>query len=150
MKYLIRLGLLLLVGILVYNYFFGTTQEKETSKKIFTEVKDLSKATWDLFKSEKSKYDEGKYDGALDKIGNVFNTLKDKALAIKDSKVLDKLAELEQRRKELENRLNEDAKTQEKPSTYGSDGEIESETLKRDLRKLMEETEAVMKELENK
>ena len=32
MRSLIKLGLILVVGILVYNYFFGTPEEKQQSK----------------------------------------------------------------------------------------------------------------------
>ena len=62
MKSILKLALILVVGILIYNYFLGTDEEKQQSKEIFTEVRDLGKAAWGLLKSEKEKFDEGKYD----------------------------------------------------------------------------------------
>ena len=118
MKSILRLGLLLVAGILVYNFFLGTPEEKEQSKVIFREVKDLGKAAVDLLKSEKNKFDEGKYDGALDKIGNLFDSLKNKAEDIEDSQLLDRIAELEDKRKALEKHLDES-----EVQTYDNAGE---------------------------
>jgi len=56
---LLKLAALLVIGILVYNYFFGTTEEKAQSKVIFSEAKDLGKAAWGLLKSEKEKFEDG-------------------------------------------------------------------------------------------
>ena len=75
------LGLLVLVvfGILVYNFFLGTPAEKENAQKIFGEVKDLGVAVKDLLANEKEKFDAGKYDNALKKIGGIFDSLKEKS-----------------------------------------------------------------------
>ncbi|HNM26497.1 MAG TPA: hypothetical protein PKL15_13740, partial [Saprospiraceae bacterium] len=62
---LIKIGLVLIVAILVYNRFFGTSAEKEQSKKIFGEMRDVVVSVGQLVKSEKTKFDAGKYDGAL-------------------------------------------------------------------------------------
>jgi hypothetical protein len=144
---LIKLGILLVVGILVYNYFMGTEEEKAQSKEIFNEVRDLGKATWGLLKTEKAKYEEGKYEDALDKIGGLFNTLRDKAVAVKDNETLGKLAELERKRTELERKL-ETSKVEE----YGDKQAQEKtqEELKKEIGDLIERTEALMKEMEEK
>ena len=105
MKSILKLAVILVVGILIYNYFLGTEAEKEQSKEIFSEVKDLGKAAWGLLKSEKDKFDEGKYDGALDKIGSLIDNLKDKAETIQDSDILDRIAQLEDQKAELERKL---------------------------------------------
>ena len=147
MRSILKLGLLLVAGILIYNYFLGTPEEKEQSKVIFREVKDLGKAAVDLLKTEKQKYDEGKYDGALDKIGNLFDSLKNKAEDIQDSQILDRLAELENKRDALEKRLKE-AEVQEYSDE--SSEQAEKEAIKEEWNELIEETEALMKKMEEK
>ena len=53
-KSIIKLGLLLVVGILVYNFFLGTPDEKAQSQKVFNKGKDVIVSVGDLLKSEKS------------------------------------------------------------------------------------------------
>lgn len=116
LKSLIKVGLLLVAGILVYNYFFGTPEEKAQSKEIFTSVKDLTKSTFALLKQEKAKFDEGKYDEAVDKIGGLLDDLKGKAAQLKDNKgLLDQIAALEEKRQRLSEEID-----QEVPENYDS------------------------------
>lgn len=144
MKFLIRLAILLVLGILVYNYFFGTQEEKETSKKIFGEVRDLSKATWDLLRSEKQKFDEGKYDEAADKIGGLLDKLRGHAETIENNKdLLARLDELEQKRKELQRDI-------EAPASFNQTEEERKKELKRESDQLMREIEDLMKEMEQR
>ncbi len=150
---LLKLGALLVVGILVYNYFFGTIEEKEQSKKVFTEVVDLGKAAWGLLKSEKEKLDEGKYDGALDKISGLIDTLKEKAKTIDDNKeILDKIRELEKQRDGIEEKIaqKQDTTMADVPSSYGTTDQKENldEQIKSEWKTLIEETEALMNKLE--
>jgi hypothetical protein len=147
MRSILKLGLLLVAGILIYNYFLGTPEEKEQSKVIFREVKDLGKSAVDLLKSEKAKYEDGKYDGALDKIGNVFESLRNKAEDIQDSQMLDKLAELEERRLALEKHL-ETSEVQE----YSDSGEEQKdkEAIEQEWKDLIKETEELMEKMEKR
>ena len=64
-KTLIKLAFVLVVGLLTYNFFFGSPEEKETSRRVAGEVRDLGASVFDLLKSEKQKLNEGKYDEAL-------------------------------------------------------------------------------------
>ena len=58
---LVSLGLMLLVGVLVYNYFLGDEVEQQKSKEVFQTAKDLGKSIKELYQAEKqSHYDEGK------------------------------------------------------------------------------------------
>ncbi len=144
MRFLIRLAILLVLGILVYNYFFGTQAEKETSKKIFGEVRDLGKATWDLLRSEKQKFDEGKYDEAADKIGNLLDRLRGHAETIENNKdLLARLDELERKRKELQRDI-------ETPASFNQTEEERKKELKRESDQLMREIEELMKEMEQR
>lgn len=145
MRSIIKLGLLLVAGILVYNYFLGTPEEKQQSKEIFHKGKELTKSAISLLKSEKNKFDEGKYDGALDKLGNLFGKLKQNAEDIQDSKLLDRLAELEGKRKALEEHLS-DSEVQE----YSDEGakNRDKESIKEEWDELIKETEDLMQQME--
>ena len=144
-KSLLRLGLILVVGILIYNYFLGTDSEKATSKKIFSEVRDLGEATWDLLKSEKEKFDQGKYDEALDKIGNLLGSLKSKAEKLEDSGLLDELQGLDRKRKDLQDQLSE---TEVKEYDNTEAAKAEKEAIKKAIRELSQKTEEVMNKME--
>lgn len=141
MRSLIKLGLLLVAGILVYNFFFGDETEKAQSREIFEKVGDLGRAGINLLRSEKEKFDDGKYDDALDKIGNLFAQVKDKAEDLNDSELLRDINRLEKKRQELKEEVDRKA-----PQGYSRE---EKETLKKEWRSLVEESEKVMERLED-
>lgn len=150
---IIKLGVVLVVGILVYNFFFGTEVEKESSRKVFTEIKEVGVAVRDLLKSEKDKFDEGKYDDALAKIENAFGNLRRKAQEIEDSDILDRLAKLDEERERLQEQFQR--KTIDVPSEFNEKGEKihklserDKQKMQRELDDLLKETESVMNELE--
>lgn len=150
-KNLLKLGLLLVAGILIYNYFFGSAAEKEQSKEFFQEVKDLGTAAWGLLKTEKEKLDEGKYDEALDNIGGLFDRLKSEAERGGES--ITRINDLEQERQKLEDRLRQfNLETEENPNsrTAASDARDlqEEQDLKQDIKKLFEQTERLMTDME--
>lgn len=140
---ILKYGILLIAGILTYNYFLGTPAEKQSSKKIFTEIKDVGNEVGNLLKAEKEKFDKGKYDGALKKVGNVYKNLKEKAKNL-DEKVLSRLDDLDDRRKDLEERLEE-------VSDENSDeGKKQSKKLQDDLDNLLEETQDLIRTIKPK
>ncbi len=139
-KGILKLGALLVVGILVYNYFFGTVEEKTQSKEIFHKVGELGKAGINLLKTEKGKFDEGKYDEALDNIGGLFQKVKQKAKDINDSDLLNKVSDLEKTREDLAKKLN-----QNEAENFN---EAEKDQLKEELKKFMNDTEDMMKKME--
>ena len=140
-KSLLKLGLLLVVGILFYNYFLGTPEEKASSKKVFTEIKEVGKSVGGLLKAEKEKFDSGKYDNALDKIGGMFDKLKSK---VKDgSDQLKEIKELEEKKNKLKERLSEGGDKQGSALS-----EEEKESLKKELEELIKETEKLAGEIE--
>ena len=53
---LLKLIIIMVLGILVYNLFLGDTTEKENAKKVFSEIKEAGVAVKDLLKSEKKKF----------------------------------------------------------------------------------------------
>jgi nucleoside-triphosphatase THEP1 len=155
MRSLIKIGLLLLVGILVYNYFFGTLEEKETSTKIFHQIKELSTASWSLLKSEKAKLDQGKYDTALNKLENIYSDLRNHARTNNDNVSLDRIRELDLQRQELEQRMQELEAVKKrlplgsKSSSRAAEAASEEQDLKKDMKSLLSETETLMRQMEN-
>lgn len=142
-KNALKLLAILVVGILIYNLFLGTEEEKRGAKKIVGEVKDVGVAVKDLLKSEKEKFDKGKYDKAVDKIGSMLSNLKRNAKDF-DEKYLDRIEDLDRKRKLLKEEL--DAVS----DTAGASGDTkETKTIKQDSKELMQELEALMKEMES-
>lgn len=144
---LLKFGALLVLGILVYNAFFGNEAEKAQSKEIFGKVRDLGKDSWGLLKSEKAKYQEGKYDGAVDKventvdrIGSLLGGLEKTAKDLNDSGAIDKLNALQARQEKLEGYLSK--------STPESYDERKQAQVKEEIQDILRETEALMKEME--
>ncbi|RME97862.1 MAG: hypothetical protein D6772_09840 [Bacteroidetes bacterium] len=146
-KSLLKLGVILLLAVLGYNYFFGTAEEKEQSREIIGKVRDVGRDAWALLKSEKEKLDAGKYDGAVDKVGNTLDgvgallgKLKNTAEDLNDSGALDRLSELQRKQAQLEAEL-----ANETPETYDT---AEQAHIKRELQELLLETEKLMKDME--
>ena len=139
---LLKVGVILVLGILVYNYFMGSPEEKATSEKIFKEVKDLGKATWDLLKAEKEKFDDGKYDDALQKVEDLYDRLRGRAESDSDPEMVDRINQLDEERKELKKRVEEAEKKTDSLSKEQKD------QLKEDWDRLVRETERLMKDME--
>lgn len=145
---IIKLLATLAVVILIYNFFFGTPEEKETSREIFGKGKELVVSVSRLLKSEKDKFDAGKYDTALEKIGHLYDDLRTKAETI-DRDYIDRISELDRRRRELERELEST-----KVDTYDQNPQSPTEEtpkqreLKRKLDNLLKDTDKLMQEME--
>jgi Sec-independent protein translocase protein TatA len=146
-KSLLKLGLILVIAVIGYNYFFGTAEEKEQSREIIGKVRDVGRDAWGLLKSEKAKLDEGKYDGALDKVGTtlegvgeLLGKLKHTAEDLNDSGALDRLSELQRKQADLEAQL-----AAETPESYDA---AEQARIKSELKELLMETETLMNDME--
>jgi ElaB/YqjD/DUF883 family membrane-anchored ribosome-binding protein len=142
-KTIIRLGLLLLVGVLVYNYFLGTQEEKESSERIFNEVKDLGQATWSLLKSEKEKFDQGKYDEALSKIDDIFEKIKGEASKDNNEEALQEVRDLQFQQEKLKDRIATTDMESEAPEATK-----EKEAISDEWQRILQKTEEVMKKVE--
>jgi hypothetical protein len=136
-KNLLKIGALLVLGLLGYNYFLGDATEKEQSREIVGKVGDLGKEAWNLLKSERQKMKDGKYDDALDKLDGLYSSLRGKAKDLKDSGLVERIEDLASRRGELEEMLKK------------ADSEL-SANAKRKLNDLTAETEELMNEMEEK
>lgn len=141
---LLKLGAILVVGILVYNYFFGDEVEREQSRQIFNKGKELVSDSWNLLKSEREKFREGKYDDAVAKVETLFANLKGTAEKLKDSGALEKLSQLEDKRREIESTLAEEQQGGRKLTPE------EKTRIESDFDAMMEDTETLMEDLERK
>ena len=103
---LLKIAALLIASVLLYNYFFGTNEEQESSRKIFVQIRGVVTSVGQLVSAEKDKFDAGKYDAALDKLGGVYKAVRTQAHHV-DAKLIKRLDELEARKIELEQDLNE-------------------------------------------
>jgi ElaB/YqjD/DUF883 family membrane-anchored ribosome-binding protein len=148
MNGIIKLILVLVVGVLIYNYFLGSEEEKQESEKIFTEVKELGKATWGLLKSEKQKFNDGKYDEAVGKVSSLLSSLRNKANTSNDKAAVQELEQLEGKRQQLEKELAELERL--KQSGKNNAAATKEEQIKKDWKTLMDATELVMKNMESK
>ncbi len=142
-KSLLKLLAVLVVGILIYNLFLGTDEEKQGAKKIVGEVKDVGVAVKDLIKSEKEKFDKGKYDKAVDKIGTMLSNLKKNAKEF-DEKYIGRIEELEEKRKQLKEELDS---LDENATSEGKGGDTNA--IKQDSKQLLKEIESLMNEMES-
>ncbi|MBK6619853.1 MAG: hypothetical protein IPH04_21125 [Saprospirales bacterium] len=144
-KTIIQLAVVLVLFLLVYNYFMGTGEEKQNAKEIFREMKDVGVAVKDLLKSEKEKFDSGKYDNAIEKMRLLISNLETNAREVAPEYV-DRIQNLEEKRKDLEGQLDRAKNTTE---VAGEQAEKVKE-LNQDMDQLMQETEQIMEEIKRK
>ena len=155
---LLKIAALLIAGILIYNYFFGTNEEQENSRKVFGQIRGVVSSVGQLVRSEKDKFDAGKYDAALDKLGGVYKAIRTQARHV-DEKVIKRLDELEDRKTELEKELNEieagdqqaaaaPPKKKKDPTAVAkaADQTRRKEALLRELENLVHDSDALLQE----
>ncbi len=160
---LLKIGFILVIGILIYNYFKGTPEEQATSEKIFGQARSLVGSVGQMISSEKQKFDAGKYDAALDKLGGAYRTIRNQAGKV-DDKLMTRLDELEQRRLKLETELSEinkadqsaatpppkgakiDPKTKQTIGAKVVDQEIRKQQLQQKLQQLIDDSDKLMQQ----
>jgi len=165
---LIKYGLVLVAGILIYNFFFGDAAEKKQAKEVIGKAGDALGATWNLLKSEKQKFDAGKYDQALDKLSGAYQAIRNGAQYL-DQNVLRRLDDLERRKAGLQQQLDSieagDQALQKAPPPPKNKGlrasaakdtaakEAEQlrrkEALQRELEKLIRDSDTLLKQAQD-
>ena len=103
---LLKLAFVAIICIVVYNRFFGDVKEQEQSKRIFKGVGNVFSDVRDLARSEKDKFDGGKYDAALDKMQTILGRLKNHADDKNDSQLNRQIADLERRKAQLQREVD--------------------------------------------
>ena len=161
--FLIKIAVFLVALLLAYNYFFGTEAEKAQSTKVFSQIKDVAVSVGDLAKSEKDKFDTGKYDTALEKLGTAYKSAREGAQYL-DANLLKRFGELEQRKDKLgqelasiekeDQALSSKAKSGAKVSKAEAAKEAEQvkrkEALHKELESLLNDSNALLKEAQTK
>jgi len=160
---LFKLVILLVIGILIYNYFFGTTSERDQSKQVFGSMRNVVVSVADLMKTEKTKYDAGKYDKVLDKLGDTYKAVRDRAKYV-DEKVIKRLGDLEAKKADLQEELSQieqgdqqaaaaarstkpsDPKKQAVLANKAADQERRKKELQRELEQLLRESDELLKD----
>ena len=142
---IITTAVFLVIGLLVYNYFFGNQQEKEQAKEIFGKGAEVVGAGADLLKEEYQKFKDGKYDKALDNIGNLLSNIKEKGgdLVNEIDDWQDKKGAWEEKKKDLEKMLESggDLIDEEKAKKALEELEKEGKALEKEGEKLKERSE---------
>lgn len=140
---LLKLALLAMVCIVCYNRFFGNETEKEQSKRIFKGVGNVFTEVRDLARTEKDKFDAGKYDAALGKMQTVLERLKNHAGESRDPQLNRQIADLERRKAQLQHEVDAAPatdtgfqKSADKVKKY-SDMARQMESLTSDIQKLV-------------
>ena len=144
-KTILQALVVIVVFVLVYNFFFGTTEEKQNATTIFKEVKDVGVSVKDLLQAEKEKFDAGKYDNAIQKMRELFQNLESNAREVAPEYV-DRIKGLEQQRKDLENQLDQAKETVEDVGEKAK----KVDEINKNLDQLMKDTEQVIKEIQEK
>ena len=139
---IIKLGILVVIGLVGYNYFLGTPEEKEKSKEIIGKVADIGKAGVGLIKEEVAKFKDGKYDRALDKIQDGLSKAKEE-LSDKGGKLMDGIETWEEKK---------DLWTKEKDrlkELFETATDEEKEALSKEIKELNEKGEELEAEGKN-
>jgi len=139
---LFRLLLFVVAVVLIYNYFFGDARERQQSEEIVSQVKSLGKSMGDLLMGEKDKLHQGKYDDALEKVGDFIKNLRSNSDHL-DVDGLRKLNELEQQKKTLQEKL-------ENMDADGIRSDQENFELKQDWDQLIQQMESFLMEQKQK
>ena len=103
---LLKLALMAMVCIVIYNRFFGNETEKAQSQRIFKGVGNVFTEVRDLARTEKDKFDAGKYDAALGKMQTVIERLKNHAGDANSTQLNQQIAALEQRKVKLQREVD--------------------------------------------
>lgn len=142
-KRLLSLAVMLIIGLLVYNMMFGDEADKENAKQITSGIKELIQST-------KEKYESGEYNEAIEKIGDVFNQLKDKADKLNNGEYADDISELQERKQRLEEMLR-DLEEKENTATRSlvpQDFSMDKEAILKEMLELEKEANRIATEMD--
>lgn len=150
----IKLGVLLFIGVLCYNYFLGTPEEKAKAKDTIGKIKeggkvvggvllDIGKDGVALLKEEREKFREGKYDKAVEEVGGLISKIKDQVEGV-GGEMLDRVNDLEKQQEAIAKQVD-----QAKESA-GELSQEEKQKLKEKFDELTAKTGEILKDLEAK
>ena len=146
-KLILKLAAILVVVLLGYNYFFGTEAEKETSRRVVAQVGELTSSVFDLLKSEKEKFDQGKYDAAFTKLKTAIGIEKKRAteLGTAGRRCLEDCEHLEQQEMAIEAQF---ASLTQDTSLTEEEKSAAFRAIRDQIIKLTNQTDAIASELD--
>ncbi|SEN17802.1 hypothetical protein [Nitrosomonas marina] len=144
-RFIITTAFFVVIALLSYNYFFGTAEEKKQAQEIFTKGTEVVGAGADLLKSEYQKYQDGKYDQALDNISHLLGMLNEQGdeLLEEIDNWNQKKNEWDQKKHELQQLIDANPDVMDKEAITKAIAELEKErkTLETEGRRLKEQAE---------
>ncbi len=140
---LISLVILVVVGLMGYNMFFGTEEDKARGKAVTKEFKELTGAIGGFLKAEKENYNAGKYDDAMTKLNKAFKNISNKAQEI-GGNLPERVKELEEKKDQLDKLidLNKNSKM--------ADPKKESEKIDDEMNDIIKELEGIARDIDSK
>lgn len=158
-KYLLPLGIMLTIGLVGYNFFLGTPEEQQQSKLIIGKVRDLGGEVFNLLHTEKEKYNEGKFDEAIGRVGSSITYLKERAVSTADGgyALLERLQELDRQKSALESQIANMRAGLSNQNQFGANqrneggfNNISIDQLGAQLERLAQETQQIGMEMERR
>jgi len=142
----VKVLVVLVIGVLAYNYFFGTDEEQAQSARVFGQMKEVAVSVGELARSEKDKFDAGKYDAALDKLAAAYQTARE-GVAKLDEGLSRRIGELERREDQLRREVEIIEKSEPAaPGKPDAEQQRRKEALLREMQQLIADSDALLQE----
>lgn len=148
-RFLVRIALLCIIGLVCYNYFFGQADEKAQSKRIFQGVGSVFTEVRNLVRTE---HDKGTFDKALTKMDDVLQKLKTHADDTNDPNLKQQVVTLEQRKNQIQQDANANAQETSANNNKGIVGNMHdkaqtSESVAHDIESLTNDIQKLVNNL---
>lgn len=103
-KRVLKLGVLILIGWIIYVQFWGTEEQLDKRKNLFQNVKKTGQSIGEIVKTEKIKLKDVSFKEALGNIGGSIDKIKKDTEGM-GQKTKEKVQNIEQKKKELDELL---------------------------------------------
>jgi len=140
---LISLVILAVIGLMGYNMFFGTEEDKARGQAVAKETKELVGSVIGFLKAEKENYDSGKFDNAMQKLNKAVKNVSQKAQEIGGS-MPERVRQLEDKKNQLDEliQINKNSKM--------ADPKKESDKIKDEMSDILKELQEIAEDIDNK
>lgn len=140
MRFIVKVLLIILLGLIAYNYFFGDDTERETSSLVVDNAKQLGQSVWEMIKVEKDRFSEGKHQEMMEHVGTTIGFIKENKETLNISDI--EMQDLEQQKLELDSLI---LQTTEK----NLDNDSFSDKTKDKLQQLLNQLEKIINKSES-
>ncbi len=143
MKRILSFLIIAVIGVLTYNYYYGSEEDKARSREVTEKAKDLGVTVVNLLKAEKENFKNGKYEKAFDKVGGLFKEIGKKAEEL-GGNFPDRVKELENKMKELK------SESERQKSAPSANPEASQKEVGNKMEKILQELEVLTKDMKKK